>query len=658
MQRVSPTFPYSRTLRQLGSLACAILFLAACSSGGGDGGGGAPAATTHTTGTFVDSPVNGLHYTSPPSNPAGGFTTNGGQYQCMPGDTVIFDLGGRTIGTGHPCGPLVTVVSVFGATSTADTRVRNLSQLLLTLGGIPSGQNPIQLPATIPADLPTPLDFSDPNFTTVLQTALPGTPVVTEAQADAHLQTSFKTLSVTATNSGMVTSNPVGIACTAGDCSYAFVTGTAVTLTATGTGFTGWSGDGCSGTGTCQIMLEAIKGVKALFHPSPPPATLTILSNQGTGAGTISCSASGGAFVPCAASYPNGTALVLRATANSGSTFAGWIDGAGNAASCNSTAVDCSITLNANSEIRATFTLSVTMVSVTVTPATSNGGGGSVSCSANGGAAGSCGSYPVGATMVLTAIPNGISNFTGWSGAGCSGTGTCNFTLTVNTTITANFNRPTLRVQVSGTGSVSSNSGGITNCTTDCSAVFNKGTLVTLTATGTGFNGWSGGGCSGTGTCPVTLQTDTSVTANFGGTVSSSPFFLFVRDVNGGPLLAIDPATPTASPKPVVATQQGAVSMVTGTYTAATTLATDLKTPYLVYISGGKLWKVVQDKRINSAVPGQTGNLPVQISNESAATIVCPGGIINENEVPTLIRASLSMNCQGAITIASINRTM
>ena len=250
-------------LRASATLFVALLFLAAC--GGGDGGGGTPPAATPITGTFVDSPVNGLHYTSPPSNPAGGFTTNGGQYQCMPGDTVTFDLGGRTIGTGQPCGPLVTVVSVFGATSTADTRVMNLSRLLLTLGGIPSGQNPIELPATIPADLPNPLDFSDPNFTTVLQTALPGATLVTKAQAIAYLHTSFKTLSVAAVNGEMVTSNPAGITCTAGDCSYDLVTRTADTLTATGTGFTGWSGDGCSGTGTCQIMLDAIKAVRALF---------------------------------------------------------------------------------------------------------------------------------------------------------------------------------------------------------------------------------------------------------------------------------------------------------------------------------------------------------------------------------------------------------
>jgi hypothetical protein len=42
--------------------------------------------------------------------------------------------------------------------------------------------------------------------------------------------------------------------------------------------------------------------------------------------------------------------------------------------------------------------------------------------------------------------------------------------------------------------------------------------VVTLTATaasGSTFAGWSGGGCSGTGTCTVTMTADKSVTANF-----------------------------------------------------------------------------------------------------------------------------------------------
>ncbi len=59
----------------------------------------------------------------------------------------------------------------------------------------------------------------------------------------------------------------------------------------------------------------------------------------------------------------------------------------------------------------------------------------------------------------------------------------------------------------SGNGSVTDDQGGIMlPAGTDCSHPYNEGTAVTLTAhpaSGSQFTGWSGGGCSGTGTCTV-----------------------------------------------------------------------------------------------------------------------------------------------------------
>ena len=68
-----------------------------------------------------------------------------------------------------------------------------------------------------------------------------------------------------------------------------------------------------------------------------------------------------------------------------------------------------------------------------------------------------------------------------------------------------------------GSGTVTSSPSGI-SCGTTCSASYSSGTSVTLTATpasGSTFTGWSGGGCSGTGTCSVTMTATTSVTATF-----------------------------------------------------------------------------------------------------------------------------------------------
>jgi hypothetical protein len=56
------------------------------------------------------------------------------------------------------------------------------------------------------------------------------------------------------------------------------------------------------------------------------------------------------------------------------------------------------------------------------------------------------------------------------------------------------------------------------NCGSSCSAKFQQGTAVTLTATpaaGVNFTGWSGA-CSGLApTCTVTINSDTKVQANF-----------------------------------------------------------------------------------------------------------------------------------------------
>jgi subtilisin family serine protease len=66
-----------------------------------------------------------------------------------------------------------------------------------------------------------------------------------------------------------------------------------------------------------------------------------------------------------------------------------------------------------------------------------------------------------------------------------------------------------------GTGTVTSNPAGI-NCGGACNVQFNQGTTVTLKAmpdAGSVFTGWSGGACTGTGTCVVNAAA--TVTATF-----------------------------------------------------------------------------------------------------------------------------------------------
>src|SRR5262249_25131837 len=74
--------------------------------------------------------------------------------------------------------------------------------------------------------------------------------------------------------SGTETSSPEGVSC-GGTCSAPFDQSTSVTLMANtdvGSSFTGWSGEGCSGTGTCTVSMTQARRVTATFTPHPIPS--------------------------------------------------------------------------------------------------------------------------------------------------------------------------------------------------------------------------------------------------------------------------------------------------------------------------------------------------------------------------------------------------
>jgi endoglucanase len=79
-------------------------------------------------------------------------------------------------------------------------------------------------------------------------------------------------LSVTASGSGTVTSAAAGINCGAA-CGGSFLGGTSITLTATptsGSTFSGWSG-ACTGTGPCTVAMTATRSVTATFTGGSGP---------------------------------------------------------------------------------------------------------------------------------------------------------------------------------------------------------------------------------------------------------------------------------------------------------------------------------------------------------------------------------------------------
>jgi len=133
-------------------------------------------------------------------------------------------------------------------------------------------------------------------------------------------------------------------------------------------------------------------------------------------------------------------------------------------------------------------------------------------------------SYANGTVVTLTATPDLVSIFNGWSGCDAVSGTTCTVTMNAARTVTASFilKRFTLRVTKAsglgiGNGTVTSDPPGI-DCGATCSASYVSGTVVTLTARPdlvSIFNGWSGcDAVSGT-TCTVTMGAARSVTAHF-----------------------------------------------------------------------------------------------------------------------------------------------
>jgi hypothetical protein len=258
-----------------------------------------------------------------------------------------------------------------------------------------------------------------------------------------------------------------------------------------------------------------------------PNATLLSIIKSGTGSGTVTSAPSGIACgTTCYANFNYNTSVTLSAAASAGSTFEGWSGGG-----CSGKGT-CVVNMNATKRVTATFTSSP----YTLTVSKSGMGSGSVisvpsgidcgtTCAAN---------YGYNTPVTLLATANVGSTFAGWGGSGCVGTSSCVVTMDAAKSVTAKFTLTRYRLTVNkngtGSGTVTSTPAGI-NCGSTCSALFNYNTSVTLNkAAGAGslFAGWSGGGCTGTGTCTVTMDSIKSVTATF-NLGSNHVYLPFVR---------------------------------------------------------------------------------------------------------------------------------
>jgi LmbE family N-acetylglucosaminyl deacetylase len=137
--------------------------------------------------------------------------------------------------------------------------------------------------------------------------------------------------------------------------------------------------------------------------------------------------------------------------------------------------------------------------------------------------------YDSGTAVTLTATPAISSDFTSWSGCDSVSGNTCTVTtMSAARSVTATFTLKRFPVSVTktnvltGSGTVTATSNPSSpnqiNCGSNCSVLYNYGTVVTLTATPdllSLFNGWNGCDSASGNTCTVTVTSSRSVTANF-----------------------------------------------------------------------------------------------------------------------------------------------
>lgn len=303
---------------------------------------------------------------------------------------------------------------------------------------------------------------------------------------------------------GTVRSMPAGINC-GRTCDDWFAFGSQVSLTASpaaGSEFEGWMGD-CTGLAPCVLDMTAGRQVTARFARLRYPLTVQV-----SGDGVVTSAPAGiDCGTDCTETLPHGTQVILTATPNMGATFSGW------SGACTGTALTCEVDVLAAASVGASFGELRFFLVVT------NTGGGVISSVPQGI---ECGAdcledYGFGESVNLTATASVGFDFGGWAGD-CSGNANCDVVMDQGRSVGAIFTvqRHPLMVQVSGSGTVSSNPSGI-DCGADCEEIFDHGTVVALVATattGATFSGWSGA-CTGTGSCQVTLTEAQSVTATF-----------------------------------------------------------------------------------------------------------------------------------------------
>ena len=336
-----------------------------------------------------------------------------------------------------------------------------------------------------------------------------GNPCTLQVQRFAETSADFDSrMEVSVTGDGSVSSSLPGITCP-GDCSEAFPARSMVTLTATetaGSDFTGWSG-ACSGTqGTCQVFIDDAKDVGASFVNDYP---LTV-NKSGGGTGVVTSSVPGiDCGADCTNDFPVRSTVRITIVPNADTRLVSW-----HRLGCLDYQLTCDVVMNGPVALNIELALKPVMT-VTVV------GDGRLVVQPGGECASTC-RIPVDIGLVmLTAIPEPGGEFLGFAGL-CAGQGNlpnCNHYMNSDILVKAVFGAiPRLTLDFQGAGSGTVRGPAAQECTTDCEFKIATPQVISLTATvgnNSVFGGWSGA-CTGTAaTCEVPFTANTTVGVTF-----------------------------------------------------------------------------------------------------------------------------------------------
>ncbi len=194
-----------------------------------------------------------------------------------------------------------------------------------------------------------------------------------------------------------------------------------------------------SGTAnTCVAGSTVDAGASDVDAAGGPTHSLTVIV-RGDGAGQVTSDTASILCEPdCADTLSEGVSVRLVASPQGNATFGGW------SGDCSGLQLDCSLVMNGDKSVEASFDSERVTLGVALT------GNGSGSVASNAGAIscpGTCSdSYVVGTSVTLTAVADEDSRFMGWSHPSCADDGPCTLSLDEATSVSSHFLRRPLLV--------------------------------------------------------------------------------------------------------------------------------------------------------------------------------------------------------------------